>query len=75
MARLEEVLATTLAPTRDNPLWQMYAFELKNGAFKGGEFRRSQQGERALLTLTPRDPPGLTAGELDTWAWGRKSVV
>jgi hypothetical protein len=69
-ARLEEILDTTLAPSQDNPKWQMYSFKLKNGAFQGGEFRRSKEGDRALLVLSPRDEPTLTQHDLDLKPWG-----
>ena len=70
VARVEEILDTTLAPTQENPKWKMYSFELKNGAFKGGEFRHSKEGQRALLILSPREELGLNQRELDLKPWG-----
>ncbi len=71
VVRLEEVLDTTLKPMEENnPQWHFYQFELKNGSFKGGEFRLSQDGTRALLTLTPREEHPLKEDDLDLRPWG-----
>ena len=63
-------LGAPLAPSVDNPSWAFYSFQLAGGPFAGGELRLNKAGTAALLSLEPRDPPGLTAAALDAAAWG-----
>ena len=69
-ARFEALLGAALTPESENPYWRFYRFTLPAGPFAGGELRLSTAGTGALLILEPRDPPGLSAGDLDRAAWG-----
>jgi hypothetical protein len=68
--RLAALLGVALTQADENPDWTFYTFALPNGPLAGGVLRVSTDGEAALLSLTPRDPPGLTEAELDSAAWG-----
>ena len=68
--RFASRLGTTLRRSDENPDWALYKFELPGGPFAGGVLRLSHAGDAALLSLSPRDPPGLTQAELDSTAWG-----
>jgi hypothetical protein len=70
-ASLEKLLGTSLKATSENPHWKFYQFELPGGPFKGGEFRLSASGDRALLSLLPRDEPQLKEADLDLRPWGQ----
>jgi hypothetical protein len=67
---LEQALGVNLKPSKENPHWKFYQFELPGGPFKGGEFRLSAAGDRALLSLLPRDEPGLVETDFDLRQWG-----
>lgn len=69
-ARLQEMLATTLRQTGENPYWTFYEFELKNGPLAGGEFRQSKEAGRALLSLRAREESELKESDLDLDRWG-----
>ncbi len=45
------------------------------GPFARGELRLNTAGSAALLSLEPRDPPGLTAANLDRAALGPRTGV
>ena len=75
VAGLEQQLGTTLKPTQENPHWKFYAFELAGGPFQGGEFRLSLAGDRALLSLSPRDSAPLTEAGFDLRQWGSATNV
>ncbi len=70
VAGLEKLVGTTPKPTQENPHWKFYQFELPGGPFKGGELRLSTAGDRALLSLLPRDQAPVTEGDLDLKPWG-----
>jgi hypothetical protein len=63
-------LGVTLQPSEENPDWTFYTFELPDGPFANGVLRLSTEGDAALISLSPRDPPGLTEAEVDRAAWG-----
>lgn len=70
------VLDATLRPEGENPDWTFSTFELPRGPFAGGVLRVKAAGDAALLSLSPRDPPGLTEADLVTAAWGpRRDAV
>ncbi len=70
------LLATSLRPNAENADWTFYSFEWPDGPFAGGLLRVSSAGDAALLSLSPRDPPGLTEVDLDSAAWGpRRDAV
>ena len=70
------LLGAPLQLSDENPYWTFYTFELPSGPFAGGVLRLSAAGDAALLSLSPRDPPGLTEAEVDTAAWGlRRDAV
>jgi len=74
--RFAALLGAPVTPSEDNPYWSFYTFKLPDGPFAGGELRVSKAGDAALLSLQPRDPPGLTAADIDRSAWGpRLSLV
>jgi hypothetical protein len=64
------LLGATLQRSNEYPDWVFYQFDLPSGPFASGGLRLSRAGDAALLSLSPRDPPGLTEAELDTAAWG-----
>lgn len=68
--RLAALLGATLRPYAENPDWMFYSFELRDGAFANGLLRLSRTEDAALLSLSPRDPPGLTEADLDSEDWG-----
>lgn len=68
--RLAALLGTTLRLSGENADWVFHSFELDTGPFVAGVLRLSAAGDAALLSLSPRDPPGLTEGDLDAKAWG-----
>ena len=68
--RFAALLGAPLQPGEDNPYWKFYTFALPEGVFAGGELRLSVAGDRALLILEPRDPPGLGLADVDRAAWG-----
>jgi hypothetical protein len=70
--RMAALLGTTLERRHENPDWTFYSFALPAGPFAEGVLRLSAAGEAALLSLAPRDPPGLTEAEVDTTAWGKR---
>ena len=70
VAGLEKLLGTQLKPTQENPFWKFYAFELSGGPFQRGELRLSLAGDRALLSLSPRDSAPLTETDLNLRQWG-----
>jgi hypothetical protein len=70
VAGLQQTLGASLKATQENPYWKFYQFELPGGPFKGGEFRLSAAGDRALLSLLPRDEPGLVETDFDLRQWG-----
>jgi hypothetical protein len=75
-ARFAALLGTPLTPLDENPDWTFYSFTLPDGPFAGGVLRLSTDGDAALLSLSPRDPPGLTEADVDTAAWGpRRDAV
>jgi hypothetical protein len=70
VAGLEKLLRIKLKPTQDNPFWKFYTFELADGPCQGGELRVSVAGDRALLSLTPRDNAPLAEADFDLRQWG-----
>ena len=60
---------------QENPHWKFYALELPSGPFKGGELRLSTGGDRALLSLLPRDEQPLKESDLDLKQWGQASHI
>jgi len=72
-AALAALLGTPLQRSDADAYWTFYTFALPAGPFAGGVLRLSATGPAALLSLTPRDPPGLTEAEVDTTAWGPRS--
>ncbi len=73
--RLAALLGATLRPFAENSNWTFYSFELRDGAFASGLLRLSHAGEAALLSLSPRDPPGLTEADLETAEWGMRRAA
>lgn len=74
--RMASLLGTPLQPSDEDTDWAFYKFELPDGPFAGGVLRLSRAGDAALLSLAPRDPPGLTEADLDSTAWGpRRDAV
>lgn len=70
------LLGTPLQADRESPAWRFYSFEWQAGPFAGGVLRVNLAGDAALLSLSPRDPPGLTEADLDPAAWGpRRDAV
>lgn len=63
--RFAKLLGVTLKPGEDNPFWRFFTFSVADGPFGGGELRLSSEGDRALLILEPRDPPGLGLSDVD----------
>jgi hypothetical protein len=64
------LLGAPLQPSDENPDWTFYTFVLPDGPLAGGVLRLNAAGDGALLSLSPRDPPGVTEAEVDTSAWG-----
>lgn len=75
VAGLETLLGTKLKATQENPHWKFYAFEMPAGPFQGGELRVSLAGDRALLSLSPRENAPLTEGDFDLRQWGPATNV
>ena len=75
VAGLEKLLGVTLKPTQENPYWKFYAFELTGGPFQGGELRLNLAGDRALLSLSPRDNAPLAETDFDLRQWGPATNV
>ncbi len=74
--RFASQLGTMLVRSDENPDWVFYTFDLSDGPFGDGVLRLKRTGDGALLSLSPRDPPGLTETELDISAWGlRRDAV
>lgn len=71
LAGAEKLLGVALKPGQDNPHWKFYTFELAGGPFKGGELRLSVSGDRALLSLLPREEQPLKESDLDLTPWGQ----
>ena len=70
VAQLQGLLATTFKKADENPYWTFYTFELKDGAFAGGEFRQSKEGGKALLSLMAREDAPVAESDLDLKPWG-----
>lgn len=68
--QLEAALAARFQLTEENERWSFYQIEFPEGPFVRGDYRVSRVGERALLSLTPRDPKSLRESELDLTPWG-----
>ena len=75
VAGLEKLLGASLKATQENPHWKFYAFELAGGPLQGGEFRLSLAGDRALLSLSPRDNAPMTEADFDLRQWGSATHV
>jgi len=75
LAGAGKVLGTNLKASQENPHWRFYTFELPGGPFKGGELRLSNSGDRALLSLLPRDQQALTESDLDLTPWGQATHI
>jgi hypothetical protein len=73
--RFAAVLGAALQPAESNPAWSFYTFQLPQGPFAGGELRLNQSATGALLSLEPREPPGLGAADVDVSAWGPRLSV
>jgi len=58
---LETSLVTSLKQTKENPYWTFYDFELNDGDWAGGEFRRGKSEPKALLILRVKDGTVLEA--------------
>ena len=71
--RFSQKLGVALTPGEVNPYWKFYTFELPAGPFARGELRVNTDGDAALLSLEPRDPPGLTAANVDRAALGPRT--
>lgn len=70
LEQLEAVLGAKFQPTDRNEHWTFYEIELREGPFVKADYRVSRAGDRALLSLTPRDPVLLTEASLDLAPWG-----
>ncbi|HQV26642.1 MAG TPA: hypothetical protein PLG23_01330 [Thermoflexales bacterium] len=70
--RFAEILGAPLVPGAANAHWLFFTFELEQGDFAGGELRLSVTGERALLNLKPRNPPGLKSSDIDLLDLGQR---
>jgi hypothetical protein len=64
-ARLQELLSTTFKQTDENPYWIFHEFELNDSPLPGGEFRRSKEGDKGLLSLRAREEPAIKEADLD----------
>lgn len=71
VAGFEKLLATTFKQGESNPYWSFYEFELQGGPFARGEFRLSKEGNKALLSLWPRDELALSEKGIDLGSWGQ----
>jgi hypothetical protein len=69
-AAFAERLGVALRPAGDNPHWRFFEFELPSGPLRQGELRLSRSGDRALLSLQPREPGALLEEDLDLGQWG-----
>ena len=70
LSGLEKLLGTTPKLKQENPHWKFYQFELLPGPFQGGELRLSTAGDRALLSLQPREQAPVAESDLDLKPWG-----
>jgi hypothetical protein len=71
--RFSQKLGVALASGEVNPYWNFFTFELPAGPFARGELRLNTDGNAALLSLVPRDPPGLTVANVDRAALGPRT--
>ena len=71
--RFSELLGVPLQPGEVSPFWRFYTFALAAGPFARGELRLNTAGDSALLSLEPRDPPGLTVANVDRAALGTRT--
>jgi len=71
----ESLLGVAPKAGQENSHWKFYTLELPGGPFKGGELRLSTSGDRALLSLLPRDEQPLKEGDLDLSPWGQATHI
>lgn len=70
VAHIEEALQAKLRETNKNDYWAFYEFKLSKGPFSHGEFRRSHDGTKALLSLRTEPAKAPTEKDLDLTRWG-----
>lgn len=68
--QLEAALGTEFRPSEEDEAWSSYEFDLPEGPFAQGAYRVGRAGDRARLSLVPRDPGSLLESALDLTAWG-----
>ncbi|MBF8256735.1 MAG: hypothetical protein HW404_413 [Anaerolineales bacterium] len=73
--RIEEALQAKLTQTNKNDFWTFYEFKLSNGPFAHGEFRLSNDGSKALLSLRTEPAKAPTEKDLDLTRWGPISGI
>jgi hypothetical protein len=73
--RFESALQTKFAQTKTNDYWTFYEFKLPKGPFDHGEFRLSNDGSKALLSLWPLPSKAPDEKDLDLKHWGPVSGI
>jgi len=73
--RIEEALQAKLTQTNKNDYWTFYEFKLSNSPFALGEFRLSNDGSKALLSLRTEPAQAPTEKDLDLARWGPISGI
>ena len=71
--RFSQRLGVALTPGEVNPYWKFYTFTLAAGPFARGQLRVNTDSTAAILSLEPRDPPGLTVANVDRAALGPRT--
>ena len=73
--RIEEALQAKLTETSKNDFWTFYEFKLSKGPSTHGEFRLSNDGTKALLSLRTEPAKAPTEKDLDLTRWGPISGI
>lgn len=63
--RFSALLGVNFEASESNPFWRTYTAQLAEGPFARTELRLKTSKDGALLILEPRDPTGLTQGDVD----------
>ena len=69
---LQRTLGTTFKQSNENPYWRYYEFGVQSGSglIGQGEYRKSKEGNKALLSLSPKADLPIHEADLKLEHWG-----
>lgn len=75
LADFEQALGGEAEAGKKNPNWQMFDFELEQGAFERADLRLVTNGQRVRLILWTPEDSALAEGELELAGWGEPRSI